>query len=139
MHSPSPVLSPGLHYDALAVAAFEGAPESLDTTVIPSSGPRTDMVMEVGAKLLGLAKLELVWNAFGRACKVVVKERFCWARTGRHCQPGMLDGPANGSLVCTTDASMPCFAHPRLQGARQLAAKAKAARQFTDTSNFTLR
>lgn len=26
-----------------------------------------------------------------------------------------------------------------LQGARQLAAKAKAARQFTDTSNFTLR
>ena len=41
--------SPGLHYDALAVAGYEGAPESLDTTGIPSSGPRTDMVMEVGA------------------------------------------------------------------------------------------
>lgn len=37
----------GLHYDALAVAAFEGAPEQLDVTVIPTSGTRTEMVMQV--------------------------------------------------------------------------------------------
>jgi hypothetical protein len=42
------VIYDGLHYDALAIAAYEGAPEALDVTVIPSSGPRTDMVMEVG-------------------------------------------------------------------------------------------
>lgn len=47
-------MRPGLHYDALAVAAFEGAPESMDTTVIPSSGARTDMVMEVRARVGGL-------------------------------------------------------------------------------------
>ncbi|EFN51272.1 hypothetical protein CHLNCDRAFT_28255 [Chlorella variabilis] len=41
----------GLHYDALAVAAFEGAPEQLDVTVIPTSGTRTEMVMQ-GAKQL---------------------------------------------------------------------------------------
>lgn len=41
-------LPAGLHYDALAVAAYEGAPESLDVTVLPASGARTDMVMEVG-------------------------------------------------------------------------------------------
>ena len=54
-------LCPGLHYDALAVAAFEGAPESMDTTVIPSSGALTDMVMEVGARagsVLGLGLVE---------------------------------------------------------------------------------
>lgn len=69
-HHTTPVPPAGLHYDALAVAAFKGAPESMDATSIPSSGPRTDAAME---------------------------------------------------------------------GARQLAALAHAARQFTDTATFTLR
>ena len=47
-------LHAGLHYDALAVAAFEGAPEQLDAISIPTSGPRTDMVMQVG----GWSKVE---------------------------------------------------------------------------------
>lgn len=64
------VIYDGLHYDALAVAAFEGAPEELDVTAFPASGPRCDAVM---------------------------------------------------------------------QGARELAARAHEARQFTDTANFTLR
>jgi ubiquitin thioesterase OTU1 len=41
------LLYDGLHYDALAVAAYDGAPEQLDVTVIPASGSRTDMVMQV--------------------------------------------------------------------------------------------
>jgi hypothetical protein len=40
-------LHAGQHYDALAVAAFEGAPEQLDAISVPTSGPRTDMVMQV--------------------------------------------------------------------------------------------
>ena len=48
-HACIPPLAPaGLHYDALAVAAFEGAPEQLDALSIPCSGPRADMVMQVG-------------------------------------------------------------------------------------------
>jgi hypothetical protein len=32
------VCSTGLHYDALAVAAFDGAPEELDVTILTVSG-----------------------------------------------------------------------------------------------------
>jgi ubiquitin thioesterase OTU1 len=39
------VLYDGLHYDALAVAAFEGAPEELDVTAFPTSGPRCEAIM----------------------------------------------------------------------------------------------
>eukprot|EP00887_Chlorella_sp_A99_P007280 scaffold2.g7280.t1 len=45
----------GLHYDALAVAAFEGAPEELDVTAIPSSGSQTDAVMQAAAALVAQA------------------------------------------------------------------------------------
>lgn len=48
---PSPPPSPGLHYDALAVAAFHGAPESQDVTRLPSSGPRCEAVMAGAAAL----------------------------------------------------------------------------------------
>ncbi|PSC76056.1 Ubiquitin thioesterase OTU1 isoform A [Micractinium conductrix] len=41
----------GLHYDALAVAAFHGAPESQDVTRLPSSGPRCEAVMAGAAAL----------------------------------------------------------------------------------------
>ena len=45
----------GLHYDALAVAAFPGAPEHLDRTVLPSAGPGTDAVMAGAAALTAAA------------------------------------------------------------------------------------
>ncbi|KAL4448875.1 hypothetical protein ABPG77_007592 [Micractinium sp. CCAP 211/92] len=49
------VIYDGLHYDALAVAAYEGAPESLDVTVVPSSGPRCEAVMAAARFLTAAA------------------------------------------------------------------------------------
>lgn len=49
------VLPVGLHYDALAVAAYEGAPESLDVTMVPSSGQRCDAVMAAARALTAAA------------------------------------------------------------------------------------
>lgn len=43
----------GLHYDALAVGAFEGAPEDLDITVLRNDGPEGRAAMETAAKLVG--------------------------------------------------------------------------------------
>ena len=40
------VIYDGLHYDALAVAAYPGAPESMDTTVLPAAGEWTEQVRE---------------------------------------------------------------------------------------------
>lgn len=48
---PLPLSPAGLHYDALAVAAYEGAPESLDVTVVPSSGQRCEAVMAAACAL----------------------------------------------------------------------------------------
>lgn len=49
------VIYDGLHYDALAVAAYEGAPESLDVTMVPSSGQRCDAVMAAARALTAAA------------------------------------------------------------------------------------
>ncbi len=54
---PGPRIAPaGLHYDALAVAAYEGAPESLDVTVVPASGPRCEAVMAAARSLTAAAQ-----------------------------------------------------------------------------------
>lgn len=42
----------GLHYDALAVAAFEGAPEELDVTMFPPVGPQGVAIMAAAEKLV---------------------------------------------------------------------------------------
>ncbi|GAB4820059.1 hypothetical protein N2152v2_007105 [Parachlorella kessleri] len=49
------VIYDGLHYDALAVAAHQGASEASDVTVLPSSGDRTDEVMAAAAQLVAKA------------------------------------------------------------------------------------
>ncbi|KAJ9509210.1 hypothetical protein QJQ45_001496 [Haematococcus lacustris] len=46
------LLYDGLHYDSLAVAAFEGAPEELDTRILDLSSPRQLAVVEEGATKL---------------------------------------------------------------------------------------
>ncbi len=45
----------GLHYDALAVAAAPGAPESRDVVAVPSAGARTEEVMAGAARLVARA------------------------------------------------------------------------------------
>jgi ubiquitin thioesterase OTU1 len=42
----------GLHYDALAVAAFEGAPEELDVTMFPPGGAEGEAIMAAAEKLV---------------------------------------------------------------------------------------
>ncbi|PNH03286.1 Ubiquitin thioesterase OTU1 [Tetrabaena socialis] len=42
----------GLHYDALAVAAFEGAPEELDVTMFSPGGRDGAAIMEAAEKLV---------------------------------------------------------------------------------------
>lgn len=54
-HPPPPRWRAGLHYDALAVAQREGAPEAGDATVLPSSGARTDAAMAGAARLVARA------------------------------------------------------------------------------------
>ncbi|GFH16327.1 ubiquitin thioesterase OTU1, partial [Haematococcus lacustris] len=46
------LLYDGLHYDSLAVAAFEGAPEELDTRILDLSSPRQLAMVEEGATKL---------------------------------------------------------------------------------------
>lgn len=46
------VIYDGLHYDALAVAAGEGAPESADVTTVPSIGPLTEAAMKAASAVV---------------------------------------------------------------------------------------
>lgn len=49
------MLYDGLHYDALAVSPFPGAPEDMDATVFPVDGPRTREVMAAAGRLVAAA------------------------------------------------------------------------------------
>ncbi|KFM28485.1 Ubiquitin thioesterase OTU1 [Auxenochlorella protothecoides] len=49
------VLYDGLHYDALAVSPFPGAPEDMDATVFPVDGRRTREVMAAAGRLVAAA------------------------------------------------------------------------------------
>ncbi len=42
----------GLHYDAMAVAAFEGAPEELDVTILEPSSKSAEAIIRGAAKLV---------------------------------------------------------------------------------------
>jgi hypothetical protein len=41
-------------YDALAVSAFEGAPEELDVTLIPAGSPSSTAIEDGAARLVGV-------------------------------------------------------------------------------------
>ena len=45
----------GLHYDALAVAAFDGAPEDLDVTILDPNGRDGAAALEGAARLVEAA------------------------------------------------------------------------------------
>lgn len=55
-HTPHhPILLAGLHYDALAVAASQGAPEAADALALPSRGPACEAAMAAAAALVARA------------------------------------------------------------------------------------
>ncbi len=45
----------GLHYDALALAAYPGAPEAGDVTLLPAAGPQCEAAMTGAAALVAAA------------------------------------------------------------------------------------
>lgn len=124
----------GLHYDALAVSAFEGAPEDMDITVMQVSS-------RAGYGVHQLAQpLEQGECPAPRRVGACVASSRCTQLLLTSC---MQSDVKSGALCCVCLAYAPQIgssdANAAATGAEQLVAACHQARQFTDIANFTLR
>jgi hypothetical protein len=134
----------GLHYDALAVSAFEGAPEDLDITVLQvqystvqytfcGCGSAAKVFAANACKFCEAAALFLAC-ILARTCIFLPATIQCQAVAP--CFPPLSTHPWAAACVPQVGSADAAAA---AAGAEQLVAACHAARQFTDIANFTLR
>jgi hypothetical protein len=133
------LLYDGLHYDAMAVAAFDGAPEELDVTILQVCG-----VQQRGVPVMCVLSKEPGTGARGSACFVLSSATIDWpcehAAASRRPLALACVHVCVPTLRCCTPLQVgSADAGAAAGGAERLVAACHAARQFTDTANFTLR